>query len=81
MNRYSIEEDLFNKPFKQPFLYIFLPHKNHNLYTLTEFVSQNPLRVRSLHASQNLHEIINKGREYSKNNSIFFIDNEIILAY
>lgn len=74
---YRKEEDLFNQGFRNPIIYIFSPSKNHKQFVLTEFMSQNPLRVKSIDANENLHIIIDKGKKYSQSNGYSFIDNEI----
>ena len=81
MNTYSKEEDLFNKSFWNSVLYIFKPNKFANSFVLTEYVSQNPLRVRALQASENLHDLIKSGKNLATQRSIIFIDNEIYSPY
>jgi len=81
MNQFGKEEELFNGPFQNPYLYIFSPSNYHKTFTLTEFVSKNPLNVKSLILSNNLNEIIEKGNSLAKQRSIFFINNKIYTPY
>jgi len=70
------EEDLFNRAFKQPIVYFFVPNKNEKKYVLTEMVSQNPLRVKSLDMSNDLLNLTKKGKDYAHLNGCVFIENE-----
>lgn len=75
--KYTLEEVLFNQSFKYPFMYIFTPSTNYNQFILTEFVSQNPLRVRAVDVADSLSLIISKGKMLSIKNGIHFIENEV----
>lgn len=75
------EENLFNMTISNPIVYIFTAGKHHNQYVLTEILSNNPLRVRSLAASPNISDIISAGQKYCKTNGYSFIDNEIYTPF
>ncbi len=75
--KYIKEEVLFNQSFKFPFIYIFTPSINHKNFILTEYVSQNPLRVRAVDVADSLSLIISKGKMMSIKNGIHFIENEV----
>ncbi len=79
--KYTKEEILFNQSFSHPVVYIFSNSINHKQFVLTEFVSKNPLRVRSVDASEDINMIINKGRMYASNVGGNFIDNEIFVPF
>ena len=77
--KYTKEEELFNSKFINPLVYIFKSHINNSQFVLTEFLSQNPLRVKSIDSSNDYNSIINKGFLYASKNGYKFIDNEIFV--
>lgn len=79
--KYTKEEILFNQYFSSPIIYIYSNNRNIKQYVLTEFISKNPLRVRSIDASEDINMIINKGRMYASNIGGKFIDNEIFIPF
>lgn len=72
--RQDTEENLFNGAFRDQFYYIF---KNHEFYSIVQFMSKNPLSLKTEYSSKNLTEIIEKGAELSKKKGLFFINDTI----
>lgn len=68
------EENLFNSSFRDQFYYIF---KNLECYSIVQFVSNNPLSLKTEYSSKNLPEILEKGSELAKKNGLFFINDTI----
>jgi hypothetical protein len=68
------EENLFNSSFRDQFYYIF---KNHEFYSIVQFVNKNPLSLKTEYSSKNLTEILEKGVELSKKNGLLFINDTI----
>ncbi len=77
--KYTEEKDLFNKNFPNPVFYIFSPSRVSNQFILTEYVSNNPFRVRSIDSSNDVNVILNKGKSIASQNKTIFIDNEIFV--
>lgn len=72
--RHDTEENLFNSSFRDQFYYIF---KNQEFYSIVQFVSKNPLSLKTEYSSKNLPEILEKGVELAKKNGRFFINDTI----
>jgi hypothetical protein len=72
--RQDTEENLFNGAFRDQFYYIF---KNQEFYSIVQFMSKNPLSLKTEYSSKNLTEIIEKGAELAKRNGRFFINDTI----
>ena len=72
--RQDTEENLFNSSFRDQFYYIF---KNNEFYSIVQFMSKNPLSLKTEYSSKNLTEIIEKGAELAKRNGRFFINDTI----
>ena len=68
------EENLFNSSFRDQFYYIF---KNHEFYSIVQFVNKNPLSLKTEYSSKNLTEILEKGAELAKKNGQLFINDTI----
>lgn len=68
------EENLFNTAFREQFYYIF---KNHEFYSIVQFMSKYPLSLKTEYSSKNLTEILEKGAEIAKKNGRFFINDTI----
>ena len=72
--RNDTEENLFNSAFREQFYYVF---KNHEFYSIVQFVSKKPLSLKTEYSSKNLTEILEKGAELSKKNGLLFINDTI----
>jgi hypothetical protein len=72
--RNDTEENLFNTSFREQFYYIF---KNHEFYSIVQFMSKYPISLKTEYSSKNLPEILEKGAELSKKNGLFFINDTI----
>ena len=72
--RNDTEENLFNSTFKEQFYYIF---KNHEFYSIVQFIFIYPLSLKTEYSSKNLTEILEKGAELAKKNGRFFINDTI----
>ena len=72
--RQDTEENLFNGAFRDHFYYIF---KNNEFYSIVQFMSKNPLSLKTEYSSKNLAEILEKGAELAKKNGRFFINDTI----
>lgn len=68
------EENLFNSAFRESIYYIL---KNHEFYSIVQFICKNPLSLKTEYSSKNLQEILEKGAELSKKNGLFFINDTI----
>ena len=72
--RQDTEENLFNSSFRDQFYYIF---KNNEFYSIVQFMSKNPLSLKTEYSSKNLTEIIEKGSDLAKKNGRIFINDTI----
>jgi hypothetical protein len=72
--RNDTEENLFNSSFREQFYYIF---KNNENYSIVQFLSKNPLSLKTEYSSKNLTEILEKGSEIAKKNGQLFINDTI----
>ena len=72
--RNDTEENLFNGSFREQIYYIF---KNHEFYSIVQFISKTPLSLKTEYSSKNLTEILEKGVELAKKNGQLFINDTI----
>ena len=68
------EEDLLNSAFNEPIYYIF---KNNDSISIVQFISKNPLSLKTEYSSKNLQEILDKGAKLSEKNGLLFIKDTI----
>jgi hypothetical protein len=68
------EENLFNGAFRDSLYYIL---QNLEFYSIVQFVSNNPISLKTEYSSKNLPEILQKGAELAKKNGRFFINDTI----
>ena len=68
------EEDLLNSAFNEPIYYIF---KNNDSISIVQFISKNPLSLKTEYSSKNFQEILDKGAKLSEKNGLLFISNII----
>jgi len=68
------EEDLLNSAFRDPIYYIL---KNNNSNSIVQFISKNPLSLKTEYSSKNFKEILDKGAKLSEKNGLLFIKDTI----
>ena len=68
------EEDLLNSAFNEPIYYIF---KNNDSISIVQFISKNPLSLKTEYSSKNFQEILDKGAKLSQKNGLLFIKDTI----
>ena len=68
------EEDLLNSALNEPIYYIF---KNNESISIVQFVSKNPLSLKTEYSSKNFQEILDKGAKLSQKNGLLFIKDTI----
>ena len=70
--QFEKEENLFNQSFREPPIYIFLHNQKYSLIHLL-----SPHKIKILHSSNNLPDIVETANQINKSEGFPFIKNTI----